>query len=105
MVLGPDLARLARFEAEMLDGPFEPAWSYVSLTESSPYTTTDDDERARLEREEGLTDPAEVEARLGPWRDRMVHYREQRIHPQLPAKQLLCFYPMTKRRAAEANWY
>jgi chlorite dismutase len=35
----------------------------------------------------------------------MAHYREHRLHPQLPAKQLLCFYPMTKRRGEADNWY
>jgi hydrogen peroxide-dependent heme synthase len=105
MALGPDLERLGRFQAEALDGPFEPAYSFVSLTEASPYTSTDDDERARLAAEDGITDEAEVEARLGPWRERMAHYREQRLHPQLPAKAVLCFYPMTKRRAGDDNWY
>ena len=28
----------------------------------------------------------------------MAHYREQRLHPQLPLKQTICFYPMSKRR-------
>ena len=32
------------------------------------------------------------------WRERIEHYREQRIHPQLPPKQVCCFYPMSKRR-------
>ncbi len=105
MALGPDLERLARFQAEVVAGPFTPVWSYVSLTEESPYTSTDDDERARLAREEGITDPAAVEERLGPWRERMAHYREHRLHPQLPEKALLCFYPMTKRRSGDANWY
>jgi len=105
MALGPDLERLARFEAEVLDGPFVPVYSFVSLTESSPYTSTDDDERARLAAEDGITDPDEVEARLVPWRERMAHYQEQRIHPQLPLKKTICFYPMSKRRATAANWY
>lgn len=105
MALGPDLERLARFQAEVLEGPFEPVWSYVSLTEASPYTSTDDDERARLAAEEGIADAAEIEARLGPWRERMEHYREHRLHPQLPQKAVLCFYPMTKRRTAGDNWY
>jgi chlorite dismutase len=29
----------------------------------------------------------------------------QRLYPQLPPKQAICFYPMSKRRAAGANWY
>jgi chlorite dismutase len=28
-----------------------------------------------------------------------------RLYPHLPAKRAICFYPMSKRRAAEANWY
>jgi chlorite dismutase len=78
--------------------------SYVSLTELSEYTSTEDDERARLAAEEQLVGPA-AEARLAAWRERIEHYQEQRIHPQLPLKQVICFYPMSKRRTAEANWY
>ena len=33
----------------------------------------------------------------------MAHYQEQRIHPQLPLKQTICFYPMSKRRATAAQ--
>lgn len=29
----------------------------------------------------------------------------QRLYPQLPRKQAICFYPMSKRRAPGANWY
>jgi chlorite dismutase len=94
LALGPDLARLQAFQHELMGGPLVPTWSYVSLTETSEYSTTDDDERARLAAEEGITDPAEVEARLGPWRERMAHYRENRLHPRLPLKKTICFYPM-----------
>jgi chlorite dismutase len=75
------------------------------LTELSEYGATEDDERARLRDEEGVTDPEALEARLGPWRDRIAHYRENRIHPRLPLKRTICFYPMSKRRVADANWF
>jgi chlorite dismutase len=42
---------------------------------------------------------------LAAWNERIAHYRENRIHPRLPAKKVLGFYPMSKRRTAEANWY
>jgi hydrogen peroxide-dependent heme synthase len=104
MALGPDLARLHAFQAEVRAcGALQPAWSYVSLTESSEYTTTEDDERARLEAE-GLA-AAEVDERLVAWRDRMAHYLEHRVHPQLPAKRSMCFYPMSKLRVPGANWF
>ncbi|GIU91049.1 MAG: heme peroxidase [Acidimicrobiia bacterium] len=104
MALGPDLARLQTFQQELLAAPLEPTLSYVSLTELSEYASSEDDERRRLEEEEGVTGD-EAEERLAAWRERMAHYREHRLHPRLPAKRLLCFYPMSKRRTAEANWY
>ncbi len=104
MALGPDLARLQAFQAELLGAPLEPVWSYVSLTELSEYGATEDEERARLVSEEGLAGD-DLEQRLAVWRERIEHYREQRIHPRLPAKQVCCFYPMSKRRAPEANWF
>jgi hydrogen peroxide-dependent heme synthase len=104
VALGPDLARLQRFQQELLAAPIEPVWSYVSLTELSEYGATEDDERARLVAEERLTGDA-LEESLGAWRERIAHYRENRVHPRLPMKQCCCFYPMSKRRAAGANWF
>ena len=57
MALGPDLARLRAFQAELAQAPLELRDSYVSLTELSEYTSTEDDERARLAAEEGLVGP------------------------------------------------
>jgi chlorite dismutase len=104
VALGPDLARLQRFQQELLAAPLEPVWSYLSLTELSEYGATEDDERARLAAEEGVAGD-ELEARLEAWRERIAEYREHRIHPRLPAKRCCCFYPMSKRRAEGANWY
>ncbi len=105
MAVGPDLARLQQFQQEVLVGPLLPEYSYVSLTEQSEYAQTEDDERARLAADEGITDAVEIEARLAVWRDRIAHYREQRVHPQLPVKAAMCFYPMSKRRNGADNWY
>jgi hydrogen peroxide-dependent heme synthase len=105
MALGPDLARLQAFQQELLAGPLLPESSFVSLTELSEYSMTEDDETERLRTDEGITDPDEIAARLGPWRDRIAHYRENRIHPQLPQKRVLGFYPMSKRRDGADNWY
>jgi hydrogen peroxide-dependent heme synthase len=105
LALGPDLARLQALEHELARAPVVPTWSYLSLTELSEYGATEDDERARLAAEDGVTDPTEVEARLATWRERMEHYREQRLHPRLPAKAAISFYPMSKRRSAGDNWF
>jgi chlorite dismutase len=105
MAVGPDLARLQALQHDLSGAPLVPTWSYVSLTEASEYAATEDDERARLADEDGLTDPAEIEARLEQWRERIAHYREQRVHPTLPTKRSICFYPMSKRRSGGDNWY
>jgi peroxiredoxin len=104
MAVGPDVARLQQFQHDLTAAPLVATWSYFSLTELSPYTSTEDDERARLASEDGVTGD-EAEAALARWRERMAHYQEHRIHPQLPATNLVCFYPMTKRRAGDDNWY
>ena len=104
MALGPDLARLQAFQRELSSTPLVLVDSYVSFTETSEYTSTEDDERARLEAEEGLTGEA-LATSLATWRARMAHYREQRLHPKLPLKRSICFYPMSKRRVEGANWY
>jgi peroxiredoxin len=105
MALGPDLARLGAFESELAAAPLVPTWSYLSLTELSEYMSTEDDERARLAaHEEGLSEAA-TEERLEAWRARMAKYREDKLHPRLPVKRLICFYPMSKRRVEGANWY
>jgi len=107
MALGPDLARLQAFQHELLGAPLTPTWSYLSMTELSEYGATEDDERARLAEELGLGPEKqdEVERRLVEWRVRIEAYREQRLHPRLPKKHTICFYPMSKRRTGDDNWY
>lgn len=101
MALSPDLDALDRLTKAVLAGPVECVSSFVSLTESSEYTSTEADERARLV-EAGEPD---VEAKLAEWRARMDHYLDARLHPRLPHRRVIAFYPMSKTRAPGANWY
>jgi hydrogen peroxide-dependent heme synthase len=102
MALGPDLDALDALAKGVLAGPVTPVYSFVSLTELSEYTSTEEDERARLEAE-GTED--DVDARLAGWRARMADYRDARLHPRLPARRMIAFYPMSKRRSGADNWY
>ena len=104
MVLGPDLVRIQEFESALNAGPLVPVWSYVSLTELSEYTSTLEDERTRLQREEGLQ-VSELEERLSVWQERMQHYSENRLYPCVPRSGVVSFYPMSKSRDPGANWY
>jgi hydrogen peroxide-dependent heme synthase len=78
MSLGPDLWQLRSLQSALRAAGLEPAGSYVSLTEISEYAPGLPEEMVRA-----------------------------RLYPQLPppAKPAFCFYPMSKRRGADANWY
>ena len=78
MVLHPDLWRLRDFQTAVQQSGFDIVDSYVSLTELSEYAA-------------GL--PEET--------------KQARLHPQLPpeGKPAWCFYPMSKRRNPDQNWY
>jgi len=67
----------------------ERAYSYVSVTEASGYT-----EKAR-EYFEG-----EVDDDSG-----LAQYIQSRLHPDVPDEEFVCFYPMSKRRDPDQNWY
>lgn len=78
MVLGPDLWQLRALQTDVQRAGLDPVASYVSLTEVSEYAA-------------GL--PEEL--------------RQARLFPHLPPedKRAFCFYPMSKRRGEEHNWY
>jgi len=78
MALGPDLWRLRGLQTALQSAGLVVADSYVSLTEVSEYA-------------QGM--PEEL--------------KRPRLYPDLPpaGKPAWCFYPMSKRRQADANWY
>lgn len=78
MALHADLWRLRDFQTALYQSGLEIVDSYVSLTELSEYAA-------------GL--PEET--------------KQARLYPQLPpeGKPAWCFYPMSKRRNPDQNWY
>ena len=78
MALSPDLRRLRRLQTDLSAAGLDVVDSYVSLTEVSEYA-------------EGVPD----------------ELKEARLHPRLPPddKAAWCFYPMSKRRNVDQNWY
>ncbi len=50
-------------------------------------------------------DPAKLEEALNIFRERMKHYRQERVYPTLPDWPVVCFYNMSKRRGEQRNWY
>jgi peroxiredoxin len=111
MLLTPDL-HVANFYEKQLTlslGPeiLSPAYSYLSQTESSEYTTSREDYAAEtLIGEKAMTEGTpEYEAALKEFDDRMAHYLKHRLYPVLPDWPVICFYPMSKRRNGADNWY
>jgi chlorite dismutase len=78
VALGPSVAAIRHLQTELRKAGLELSMSHLSLTEVSEYAA-------------GLP-PEMVEARLRPTLP----------PPEMPA---FCFYPMSKRRDASANWY
>lgn len=108
MLLCSDLAKAQSFEKRLTLalGPdvLNPVFSYLSMTERSEYTTSEEEYLTQLTTE-GVTDTAEREKKLGEWRVRMADYLKHRLNPVLPAWPMMCFYPMMKRRGSTQNWY
>jgi chlorite dismutase len=78
MALGSDLWRLRELQTALARAGLDIVDSYVSLTELSEYA-------------QGVPDAL----------------KQARLYPQLPpdGKPAWCFYPMSKRRVENANWY
>jgi len=42
---------------------------------------------------------------MNSFRERIKHYRQERVYPTLPDWPVVCFYNMSKRRGEHRNWY
>ena len=113
MLITPDLDELDRaakkLEQALGHGVLVPTFSWLSMTERSEYGMNDEEYAAKLEQEEGVTPtmPA-FEENMQAFRERIAKYVQERLYPQLPVAEewpVFCFYPMSKRRNPEQNWY
>lgn len=110
MLLTPDLHVANACEKKLAQSlgadVLTPVYSYLSLTESSEYTSTDEELAANLAAE-GEVKPGtpEFETRMGEIRARMAKYKKDKLYPLLPEWPVFCFYPMSKRRGEKHNWY
>ena len=110
MLVTPDLHEANRIEKQLTlslgADVLDPVYSYLSLTEESEYTTSEEQYAATLEAEQKLKrDAPEFETAMEAFRERMKHYRHERVYPTLPDWPVVCFYNMTKRRGEQRNWY
>jgi len=112
MAIHPDLKRIQRLTQEIaataLGACLETTYSFLSLSEKSEYISTSGDHARKLIDEDGL-DPESPEFRqqVAVMTKRMAAYADMRVHPELPGAEypVLCFYPMSKKRDGDRNWY
>lgn len=83
-----------------------PVFSYYSITERSEYTTSEEEYATSLVTKVGLSpESSEFAKAILEFRQRMQKYSQDRLYPNMPDWPIVCFYPMTKRRAVAENWY
>jgi peroxiredoxin len=110
MLITPDLHAANRIEKQLSlalgADVLVPVYSYLSLTEESEYVTTEEDYARTLESEQKLKPGSEEFTQaMNAFRERMTHYRRERVYPTLPDWPVGCFYNMSKRRGEDRNWY
>lgn len=105
MVLAETTDEILRIEQLIKSLEVEIVDSFLSLTETSEYTTTEPEEQARVD---GLTETVEEKSKMmDAWRERMAIYEKHKLFPELPPKNMeyICFYPMSKKREGDNNWF
>ncbi len=110
MLITPDLQVLDGFAKRLALalGPdlLSAEFSWLSMTERSEYTTSEEEYGASLVAEDNLKPgTAEYDEKIVAFRTRMAKYGKDRLAPNLPDWPVLCFYPMSKRRSEGQNWY
>jgi peroxiredoxin len=110
MLLTPDLHVANAYEKRLSLGlgpdVLTPVYSFLSLTEESEYMTRSEEYAQTLEREQGLKPGSEeFQKALSEFEVRMAKYAKDKLYPVLPVWEVICFYPMSKRRAPGQNWY
>jgi peroxiredoxin len=108
MVITPDLHNANKIEKRLSlslgADVLTPVYSYLSLTEESEYITSEDEYVQTLE-PSVRNDSTKLNEAVTAFRERMKHYRQERVHPTLPDWPVVCFYNMSKRRGEQRNWY
>lgn len=109
MLLTADLHRANEFEKRISRalGPdvLTPVYSYLSMTELSEYTTSEEQYGDQIVAEGIERDSDEFREKIAEYNRRIEKYNQDRLYPDMPDWSVFCFYPMSKRRGEVHNWY
>jgi len=110
MIAGPDLKAVhgveTALQASAIGPALVPSYSFYSITEVSEYVPTVEQyaailrDRERLDPESGA-----FKAKVAAYERRLEPMNRQRLYPEFPDWPCLCFYPMSKLRTGDQNWY
>ncbi len=110
VMAGPNLRAIhdvqMAVQASALGPALVPAYSFYSITEVSEYVPSADDYARILREREGLDPESSMfKAKVSSYADRLGPMNRQRLFPEFPDWPCLCFYPMSKMRQGDQNWY
>src|SRR3989454_5995197 len=97
MLITPDLQTANKIDKRLLlslgADVLTPGYSYLSLTEESEYITTEEEYAQTLAKEQNIKpDSPKFAEAMNSFRERMKHYRQERVYPTLPHWPVACFY-------------
>ncbi len=110
MLLASELGALGQMHRDLEHafppGTLETVYTYLSVTELTEYMSSEEEHQKQLtEREKLSPDSEEFRKKMEEFRQRMTEYSHYRLYPELPDWEVMCFYPMNKRRQGTDNWY
>src|SRR5687768_5028809 len=109
MLTAAELGQLGQMhrdlEASFPTGTLETVYTYLSITELPDYVTSEEEMRQSLIQEKLDPGSEAFETRLKALKERHAQYEHFRLYPELPDWEVMAFYPMSKRRSGNDNWY
>ncbi len=110
MLAGKDLRAIhavqVAIQSSALGPVLKPIYSFYSITEVSEYVPSAD-EYGRILREREGVDPesSSYKTKVDAYSARLGPMNQQRLYPDFPDWPCFCFYPMSKMRQGDQNWY
>lgn len=110
MMAGTDLKAIHAIQQAVQGSSLGPAlvptYSFYSITEISEYVP-DVEAYGKILRDREKVDPESsiFKTKVAAYADRLGPMNKQRLYPDFPDWPCFCFYPMSKMREGEQNWY
>lgn len=100
-----ELAEVEQIVSELAVAEFlRPAYGYFSVVELSLHGAAE--RHHKMLSKQGLSEGSpEWDAALEELLDKDRVAQRERLYPQIPEDQYICFYPMNKKRGESINWF